>query len=127
MSEEPTPYAADPAAIAREHALTALQMALEQVSPPVKNEKGAPDRRDRTACMCVVPSSAVRVAIEALLQRAEDGDPLVTTAARKLRQYMTKASFAAAGDRRAAANCLDVLEAAALRHAPGDEPMRSAP
>lgn len=127
MTEEPTPYAVDPAVAAREHALTALQMALEQVMPPVKNEKGAPDRRDRTACMCVVPSSAVRVAIEALQQRAEGGDPLLTTAARKLRQYMVKASFATASDRRAATNCLDVLEAAALRPAPGDEPVRSAP
>ena len=48
-------------------------------------------------------------------------DPLLATAQRNLRQYLNKASFSSAVDKRAATNCLDVIEAALARVQGGAE------
>lgn len=70
--------------MSRDEVLTALRDAHAAVQPPVKNDRGAPDRRDRTGCLCTLSPQVVAWLIDELdPPAAADGLALITAERRR--------------------------------------------
>jgi len=82
------------------------------------------DVATEAASMGRAVSALYRVPVQEHAQPASQRDPLVDTARRNIRQFISKASFSGSVDKQAALSCVEVLEEAlAARQPVGEEPI----